>query len=171
MKQKQNKKQIFIVFNFLLLLALISFSVWKEKGYRKEEPFYLKLAPVDPRSLLQGDYMILHYDIIEQAKEKIRVLQNRNQTDMRRGFIVLRLDKDRLAHFQDVVEEPYSDKNLLFVAFRFNGITLKINADTFLFQEGQAKRYQEVQYSKVVLIKHRLRLLGVTKESEPTHSD
>lgn len=166
MKMKQNKKQIFIILNFLLLLILISFSVWKEEGYKKEEPFYLKLAPVDPRSLLQGDYMILNYDIVEQAREKIRDLQNLKQKRIKRGFIVIRLDKDKVGHFKDVVEEPSSDRNVLFIAFHFNGSDIKINADSFLFQEGQAKLYEKVQYSKVVLIHHHLRLLGLIEKIE-----
>ena len=53
---------------------------------------------------------------------------------------------------------------LLFIAFHSDGFTMKINADSFLFQEGKADLYQESRYSKVALIDHHLRLLDLVKE-------
>ena len=44
----------------------------KEKIIKKlDSYFYLELRPVDPRSLLQGDYMTLNYDILDQTTEFI----------------------------------------------------------------------------------------------------
>ena len=50
--------------------VITGFSAQKEESYKKlDSYFYLELRPVDPRSLLQGDYMTLNYDILDQTTE------------------------------------------------------------------------------------------------------
>ncbi|WP_414673872.1 GDYXXLXY domain-containing protein, partial [Marinimicrobium sp. UBA4509] len=42
----------------LAILVLVNFSIYeKEQHLAQGEIMYLELAPVDPRSLMQGDYM------------------------------------------------------------------------------------------------------------------
>ncbi|MEL7161197.1 MAG: GDYXXLXY domain-containing protein, partial [Bacteroidota bacterium] len=48
---------------FLLLLYVGYYVVQKERILDSGELVLLELAPVDPRSLLQGDYMRLNYAI------------------------------------------------------------------------------------------------------------
>ena len=65
-------KKILIVVNIVLLFVITGFSAQKEESYKKlDSYFYLELRPVDPRSLLQGDYMTLNYDILDQTTEFI----------------------------------------------------------------------------------------------------
>lgn len=53
-----NVKKILLIVNIAMLFVITGFSAIKEEGYKKlDNYFYLELAPVDPRSLLQGDYM------------------------------------------------------------------------------------------------------------------
>lgn len=161
---KNKTKTILILFNFILLFALTSFSAFKEENYKKGEYFYLKLAPVDPRSLMQGDYMILNYEIVDKAWEKIHQIQEESSKTIKKGYIAVKLDKNKVAEFVDVVDEPFDDKNLIFIKFKSNSYEIKINADTFFFQEGQAEHYQEMKYSKVVIIDNVLRLVELIEE-------
>ncbi|MDO4690887.1 MAG: GDYXXLXY domain-containing protein [Fusobacterium sp.] len=157
-------KQILIALNFVFVFLLTFLSVFKEESYKKREGFYLELAPVDPRSLMQGDYMILNYSIVNDAWDKIRVLQEEENKAIKRGYIAVSLDKNNVAIFKDVVKKPTDDKNLLFIEFKSNSYDIKINADSFFFQEGDAHLYENARYSKVVLIKNTLRLINLVDE-------
>lgn len=157
----KNKKPLFLILNFLLLFVLLSLAAFREEGYKKREAFYLKLAPVDPRSLMQGDYMVLDYEIVNSARIKLQQLEEEENRIIKKGFLVLRLDDKKVAVFEDLSEKVSNKPDLLFVAFRSNGFDIRINADSFLFQEGEAARYEEAQYSKVVLIGTQLRLVDL----------
>src|SRR6267378_3387619 len=52
----------------LALLALVNFSIrGKERQLADGSVVYLELAPVDPRSLMQGDYMALRFKMEDGA--------------------------------------------------------------------------------------------------------
>ena len=49
---------ILIIANLVLLLVYFNWSVYqKEQTLKEGQLVLLQLAPVDPRSLMQGDYM------------------------------------------------------------------------------------------------------------------
>nr|WP_255016738.1 GDYXXLXY domain-containing protein [Psychrobacter sp. PraFG1]UTT87693.1 GDYXXLXY domain-containing protein [Psychrobacter sp. PraFG1] len=61
------------ILGLLLTLSVVNISIAKnEKLLATGESVLLKLAPVDPRSLMQGDYMALNYALSEQI---IRALE------------------------------------------------------------------------------------------------
>ena len=61
------KYRIVLAANLILVLAFFAFSVvQKETLISKGTEVLLRLAPVDPRSLMQGDYMALNYQILRQ---------------------------------------------------------------------------------------------------------
>lgn len=162
----KNKVKLLILFNFIILFILTGFSALKEEKYRKQETFYLELSPVDPRSLMQGDYMILNYVITDLAWEKIKEIQKKEGKALKRGYIVLKLDENKVAHYEDVVKEISNDKNKIFISFKFNSYKININADTFFFQEGDAKIYENAKFSEVVNINNTLRLVGLVDENK-----
>ena len=52
-----------------MVLALLNFSiVGKERQLESGKVVFLELAPVDPRSLMQGDYMALRFKIANDAR-------------------------------------------------------------------------------------------------------
>lgn len=157
---KTKIKTTLIIFNFILLFVLTSFSAFKEESYKKGEYFYLKLAPVDPRSLMQGDYMILNYEIVDKLWARL----NETEKNMKVGYIVAKIDENKVAQFIDVVDKPFNDRNLIFIKFKSNSYSIKINADSFLFQEGEAKTYENAKYSKVVIVNNVLRLIDLVEE-------
>ncbi|MBQ3438004.1 MAG: GDYXXLXY domain-containing protein [Fusobacterium sp.] len=159
-----NIKKILIILNFTLVLALTLFSALKEENYKNMDNFYLKLVPVDPRSLMQGDYMILNYEISENVMEKICESVNENHSFLKKGYIVAKIDDNKIAQFVDVVKKPFETSEFIFIAFKYNGYDIKINADTFFFQEGEAETYQNAKFSKVVLIKNTLRLIELVEK-------
>ena len=163
-----NIKKILLIINIVILFVVTGFSANKEEGYKKSDSyFYLELAPVDPRSLLQGDYMTLNYDITDKAQEIIfngiydSKDENNKFLDMRKGYIVVSLDENKVAKFVKLSKEKTDEKDLLFIAFKSDGFNVNINANSYLFQEGTGDKYENARYSKVVLIGNNLRLIDL----------
>ena len=61
---KLSKTSIIILITFIVgIIFFIKAVNDKETTILKGKLVYLELAPVDPRSLMQGDYMALYYAI------------------------------------------------------------------------------------------------------------
>lgn len=70
-------------------LLFVNYGIYgKEMLIRNGDPVLLKLAPVDPRSLIQGDYMDLRYDIAVGLED---------DDIPRRGKLVIQLDRNGVA--------------------------------------------------------------------------
>ena len=51
------------------MLAVANAGIWqKETLIANGRPIYIELAPVDPRSLMQGDYMALAFPLPEDLR-------------------------------------------------------------------------------------------------------
>lgn len=130
-----------------LVLAVLNYSIYaKERIEARGEVLLLELAPVDPRSLMQGDYMRLAYKIARDAPVA------RLAAGARRGYVVLRADTDKVARFlrfHSGEELAPGEKLLRFHVLRADNLehrSLRIVPDSFLFQEGHAGRYQNARY-------------------------
>jgi uncharacterized membrane-anchored protein len=56
----------------LIILGLVNWSIaGKEKALTEGKIVYLELAPVDPRSLMQGDYMALHFHLADEVYDTL----------------------------------------------------------------------------------------------------
>lgn len=52
----------------IAVLGIVNASIIdKEKHLAEGQVVYLELAPVDPRSLMQGDYMALNFRVAQQV--------------------------------------------------------------------------------------------------------
>lgn len=66
---KQSKTTIIIIATLVVVLLLFVKAVMNKENTIKEGKFVLlELAPVDPRSLMQGDYMELNYAITREGR-------------------------------------------------------------------------------------------------------
>lgn len=125
----------------LFVLAILNYGIYeKEQIKKKGEIVLLKLAPVDPRSLMQGDYMRLRYTLESE------ILSQAGGNHQKRGYVVVRPDKNNVAQFVRI----YQNEKLVAgeKLFRYYNQTysIRIVPDSFLFQEGQAQLYQEAKY-------------------------
>lgn len=106
----------------------------------------LELRPVDPRSLMQGDYMQLRYEqaLVPDAAPAVD------------GRIVIAVDAEGVATFRrfDDGSEPAADEQRLRYRRRAPAglgaapehAEVFIGAESFLFQEGHAEAYQDARY-------------------------
>lgn len=151
-------KKILVVLNLLLLMLAFGYSVIKEEKNLNKKTFYIKTVPIDPRSLIQGDYMILNYDITESARAEAR--------NLRKGYIRVRINDLKVAEFIGVDREylPSSD-NELSIQFHQNDSTIDIGVNSYLFQEGTGDKFQKAKYAEVIELKNgKLRLKHLLDE-------
>jgi len=115
----------------------------RERVLATGTPMLLELAPVDPRSLIQGDYMRLDYAMT-------RELAARTEGWPRTGRIVVVLDPAGVARFvrrHDERTPPGAGEHVL--TYRRGRGGIRIGTDAFHFQEGDAPRYAGARYGEL----------------------
>ena len=136
-------KWAIILLNLALLLVYINYSVLKKEALITDgQLVLLELAPVDPRSLMQGDYMALRYRISEGINgDKIP----------KRGYCVVRLDTNNIASKVRLQKDrtPLNTGEHLINYTAPDDWSVNIGAESFFFQEGQAEKYGKAKYGGV----------------------
>ena len=129
-----------IIVNLILLLGYFNWSVYqKEQTLKDGQLVLLQLAPVDPRSLMQGDYMRLNY---KEASSDL--LDEQTGT---RGYAILRTDSNQvgeIVRLQNTLE-PINDNELV-IKYKIINRRLFVGAESFFFEEGQDTLYQKAVY-------------------------
>lgn len=133
-------KSLIIALNLLFLLSYFTYSILtKEKTLKSGRLVLLELRPVDPRSLMQGDYMDLSYAISENFRE---------QVNSKRGYCVVKLDSNSVAsciRFQKN-KTPLHPNEYLINYTSPSPWHMNIGAESFFFQEGDSKKYNAAKY-------------------------
>lgn len=130
-----------LVIGLALMVGAVNFSVWqKEQLIADGKTVLLQLAPVDPRSLMQGDYMRLDYAITrsmpsddEQTERVVRIALDANSagtTVLQEGASSLGATEARM-----IVRKrpPWG---------------WRIGSDAYFFQEGTAAVYEKARYGE-----------------------
>lgn len=136
---KRNLKNIVVLVNLVAVLAFFNLSVVEKEDILEDGRLVLlELAPVDPRSLMQGDYMVLSY-AISQTQE-LEKLENR-------GYAVVRLDSQGVAQLMryQVEKEPLQADEIL-LRYSKGRWALNLGAESYFFEEGQAETFEAAKY-------------------------
>jgi uncharacterized membrane-anchored protein len=137
------------------VLALINFSiVGKERQLESGKVVYLELAPLDPRSLMQGDYMALRFRIANDAQPAMQRSQSSGarrfpgQGDLAAadGRIVAALDPGSVATYRRLDDGTPLAQNEILLRYRVREGEVKFATNAFFFQEGTAMRYEGARY-------------------------
>jgi uncharacterized membrane-anchored protein len=131
----------------VLALLLINHAILdKEQLLREGRIILLPLAPVDPRSLMQGDYMQLRYEMERDVLERL----DREQAPQQDGFLLVKVEGNGVARLQQVLRErpaPVTPE-LAVLRFRVRDGLLKIAGNTFFFEEGKAAVFQQARFGE-----------------------
>ena len=133
-------KWYLILLNLVVLLVYFNFTVYKKEELLKNGKLVLlELAPVDPRSLMQGDYMILRYEISENFDA---------EKSPKRGYCIVKIGPDGIARkvrFQKNLTPLKPEEHA--IEYRSSDPwNMNIGAESFFFQEGQGKKYEQAKY-------------------------
>jgi len=143
--------RIIVVAALVLILALVNGSIWvKERHLAEGEVVFLELAPVDPRSLLQGDYMALRFALVNRIWSARYARQHAgDERDTADGYVIVRLDAQRVGHFQRLGSPTgaLADDEMR-LRYRLRNGEVQFATDAFFFQEGHAERYEPARYGQ-----------------------
>ncbi len=142
-----------VVLSLLVVLALVNWSIYKKEQHIKNGAVvYLKLAPVDPRSLMQGDYMALRFDMANKIYDKLPKTENyrgwQRNADAKDGSVVVSLDKKHVARFKRLYKGEKLKKEELMLHYRVRNGRVKFATNAFFFEEGSADKYENAKYGE-----------------------
>lgn len=127
-----------------LLLGLLVVNggiAQKEWLIRHGAPLFVELAPVDPRSLMQGDYMRLDYGLT-------RNLQLPAALGAERPRLVLRRDGRGVAQLQRVDGPQALGEGEFLLELTPKDGRWTVVSDAWFFKEGEAARWQAARYGE-----------------------
>ena len=123
-----------------LVLGALNFSIAGKEGIKRNgEVIYLQLAPVDPRSLMQGDYMALRFALVQQLDKAV-------DAKAREGEVRLAgvsLAANRVATLADATAPA-----TLQLRYRIRNGQVWLGTNAYLFQEGDAERFSGARYGE-----------------------
>ena len=126
-----------------ILVIVNAQIVHKERIVRKGDTLLLRLAPRDPRSLLQGDYMALRYAM---ADEVSRLASAAGLAD---GRIVVERSSNGEAGLVALHEGQALSDNQRLLRFRRRGDSVRLASDAYFFEEGQWQVYADARFGEV----------------------
>lgn len=136
-------KWMIVLANLAIVLSLFHISMTKKETLLSDGTLVLlELAPVDPRSLIQGDYMDLRYAIA----------RDRNDDDDigKRGYIVVSINDRGVAQRVRIQANttPVNEREYL-INYTKENWNMNIGAESFFFQEGEGEKYEKAKYGGV----------------------
>lgn len=132
----------------LLVLVAAGWSVLEnERILADGQVVRLALAPVDPRSLMQGDYMALNYAVQDRLRDS-RPFED--------GFVVVQVDARGVGAFvrtQPRAAPVSPDEVALRYRVRYDSRrsirnSLRFATNAFFFEEGSGPRYEQAKYGE-----------------------
>ena len=170
------KAPIWLVGVFVIaLLGAVNYKVQQfEDVLATGKPVVLKIAPVDPRSLMQGDYMVLNYAILSEfqqsqvlsesnesldSNEPIDTVESNETTGIdesspsgKKAYILVHLDKNHVATFCEAQSEiPTDFKHCtpnVYLPIRYRGWSPELPSQDYFFAEGKGEYYAQSEYAE-----------------------
>ncbi|WP_374678256.1 GDYXXLXY domain-containing protein [Piscinibacter sp.] len=115
----------------------------KETLIRDGRPVFVELAPVDPRSLMQGDFMRLNFNVPGEPAE-----QRSGMLRVQRPRAVAQLDERGVARLLRIANgEPLQPGELHIELTPKQGRWILVS-DAWFFAEGEAQRWARARYGE-----------------------
>ncbi|WP_210147074.1 GDYXXLXY domain-containing protein [Shewanella sp. WXL01] len=160
--ERASARHWWLVFAALvLMLGLVNWQIYvKEQHLISGDKVFFKLAPVDPRSLMQGDYMALRFELANQIRDELEeqsITSDQEQRSLtwqslanQQGYVIVDVDTHGVAQFAAIestaeISQPLKAQQLR-VQYRVRDGRVKFATNAFFFQEGHAKLYEAAQY-------------------------
>ena len=133
--------RVLIAAGALLVLGGINYSIYaKERIKRDGEIVYLELAPVDPRSLMQGDYMALRFVVVESIRTRQATAQKEQFSSNR--TVAMHIDGRRIATLGE------NGAGSLQLRYRVRNGEIWLGTNAYFFEEGAASRFAGARYGE-----------------------
>ena len=142
-----------VLVSLVIILAFVNWSIYsKEKQLSEGKIVYLALAPVDPRSLMQGDYMALHFRLADDVYKTLPKAEDhrwwRHKVAASDGYVVASLDERNIGSFKSLFNNQALSKNDIVMRYRVRNGKVKFATNAYFFQEGYGKYYRPARYGQ-----------------------
>jgi uncharacterized membrane-anchored protein len=128
----------------VIILGFINIEIaGKERIISEGTTMLLRIAPRDPRSLMQGDYMALRYSM---ARE---VAAAADETDTNDGSVIVSLRNNEEAVFVALYKGQSMTPGQHLLQFRKRGESVRLASDAFFFEEGQWQTYSGARFGEI----------------------
>ena len=136
-------RRLIIALAGVLILIVANMGIYqKQQLVDSGRVVLLELAPVDPRSLMQGDYMALRFRIAAEAFPGV------DRDTMHDGRLVLTVDDRNVAKFTRFDSgEPLGPGEVL-IRYRVRAGTPKFATNGFFFEEGTSEAYARARFGE-----------------------
>jgi uncharacterized membrane-anchored protein len=116
----------------VIVLGAVNWSIFaKERIKTHGERVFLALAPVDPRSIMQGDYMALRFEIVNDIPTGAS------------GSVALRVDSNGVATLN-----PDPAGSGLRIRYRIRNGQVWLGTNAYFFEEGTAQQYEGARFGE-----------------------
>ena len=124
--------RVVILVALLVVLVAVNGSILaKERIRANGQRIFLELAPVDPRALMQGDYMALRFRITDDLSPEAS------------GGAALSIDARDVAAL-----DPDPARDSPRIRYRVRGGAIWLGTNAYFFEEGAAARYAAAKYGE-----------------------
>lgn len=153
-----------IAIGLLLALVIANRAIFgHERTLREGRVLLLELAPVDPRSLMQGDYMALRFAAVEPIERALSPAPGDDAREPRRGggncglhgcrtaYAVFDVDRDGVGRFARVqaAPRPLGAGQIAVRVRERNPEGIRIASNAWFFPEGRGARYEPARYGEL----------------------
>ncbi len=146
-------RKIIALLALVLVLAVVNWLIFaKEKHLAEGKVVYLNLAPVDPRSLMQGDYMALRFAMANDVNDALPKTQEynsrRHNADTSDGYVIVTLNDKHIATFKSIYQDQVLSEDEMLMRYRVRNGAVKFATNAFFFQEGHAEYYEKARFGQ-----------------------
>lgn len=139
------RTRLLVMFSMMILsLLIVNIEIiGKERIVRDGLTVHLRIAPRDPRSLMQGDYMALRYTMAEI------VARDAGQFDVDNGMAIVTVDNDGEARYEALYDGRMLREDQSLLRYRKRGDSVRIASDAYFFEEGSWELYRAAVFGEL----------------------
>jgi len=138
-------RKAFVIVAGVLLLAAVNWGIYsRERLLASGRVVMLELAPVDPRSLMQGDYMALRFDAANAAFGRARGRSDESAD----GRLVVVVDERGVGTYARLDDGTALAGNEARIRYRIRNGQPKLATNAYFFTEGQGNAYAKARYGE-----------------------
>ena len=135
-----NRMRTLIILGAVLVLGAVNFSIFgKESIKRDGVVVYLDLAPRDPRSMMQGDYMALRFQVAQDIAANVKPLPAEGET----ALAPVNISNEHVGSLARAGEQGN-----VRIRYRMRKGEVWLGTNAFFFEEGSDKRYAGARFGE-----------------------
>ena len=138
-------RKTFVIAAGVLMLAAVNWGIYsRERLLASGRVVMLELAPVDPRSLMQGDYMALRFKAADDAFGRTRGRSGESAD----GRLVIAIDERGVGAYARLDDGSVLAGNEARIRYRIRNGQPKLATNAYFFAEGQGNAYAKARYGE-----------------------